>query len=81
MTLDSLRNARRVIGLKQVSKAVSKEQVVCVFIASDADLRLVRSLKALCEEKAVAVVDTATMMELGHVCSIEVGAAAAAILK
>lgn len=81
MTLESLKNAPHVTGLKQVGKIVSKGDAKCVFVAVDADERVTKPLKALCEEKSVPVNDTATMAEIGKACAIEVGAATAAILK
>ena len=81
MTLESLKNAPHVTGLKQVSKIVGKGDAKCVFVAVDADVRVTKPLKALCEEKGVPVNDTATMAEIGKACTIEVGAAAAALLK
>ena len=50
MTLDTLKNANRVIGIKQVSKAVKRNSAEAVFVASDADSRVVEPLKALCQE-------------------------------
>ena len=81
MTLESLKNAPHVTGLKQVSKIVGKGDAKGVFVAVDADARVTKPLKALCEEKGVPVNDTATMAEIGKACTIEVGAAAAALLK
>lgn len=81
MTLESLKNAPHVTGLKQVSKIVDKGDAKGVFVAVDADVRVTKPLKALCEEKGVPVNDTATMAEIGKACTIEVGAAAAALLK
>ena len=81
MTLESLKKEPHVTGLKQVGKAIGKGEAQCVFFAVDADARVRLPLRTLCDEKAVPVVDTATMAELGQACSIEVGAAAAAILK
>ena len=81
MTLETLKGEAKVIGIKQVTKAVSKGRVVYVFMADDADDRVMEPLLRLCEEKEVAVVRASTMQELGKACSIEVGAAAAAVLR
>ena len=37
MTLDALKSASRVMGIKQVSKAVKRGDAECVFVADDAD--------------------------------------------
>ena len=81
MTLESLKDAVRVIGVKQVTKAVQKGQAEAVFLADDADGRVTEPLLRLAEELDVSVVHVPTMQELGKACSIEVGAAAAAVLK
>ncbi len=81
MTLESLKGAARVIGVKQVTKAVQKSQADAVFLADDADGRVTEPLLHLADEIGVLVVHVPTMQELGKACSIEVGAAAAAVLK
>ena len=81
MTLESLKGAARVIGVKQVTKAVQKSQADAVFLADDAEGRVTEQLLHLADEIGVPVVHVPTMQELGKACSIEVGAAAAAVLK
>ena len=81
MTLESLKGAARVIGVKQVTKAVQKSQADAVCLADDADGRVTEPLLHLADEIGVPVVHVPTMQELGKACSIEVGAAAAAVLK
>ena len=44
MTLESLRDAERVIGVKQVTKAVQKSRADAVFLADDADERVTQPL-------------------------------------
>ena len=46
-----------------------------------ADGRVVQPLRSLCEEKSIDMEIAHTMGELGKTCSIEVGAAAVAVLK
>ncbi|WP_196589750.1 L7Ae/L30e/S12e/Gadd45 family ribosomal protein [Pectinatus cerevisiiphilus] len=79
--LEELKNAKRVIGTKQVTKAVNNGLAKYVFLAIDADDRVLKPLRILCEEKETKVVAKFTMAELGKACSIEVGAAAAAIIN
>jgi large subunit ribosomal protein L7A len=81
MSLDTLKTAKKTIGVKQVTKAVEKDLVQTIYIAQDAEQRLVEQLWTLCSEKNVPVDQTTTMAELGKACSIEVGAAAVAVLK
>ena len=81
MTLEALKTAKRVIGIKQVAKAVKREAATEVFIADDADAKVVEPLETLCTEQNVPVSRVSSMKELGTACNIEVGAAAAAALK
>ncbi|MBE6085973.1 MULTISPECIES: ribosomal L7Ae/L30e/S12e/Gadd45 family protein [Selenomonas] len=81
MTLEALKTAKRVIGIKQVAKAVKREAATEVFIADDADAKVVEPLETLCTEQNVPVSRVSSMKELGTACNIEVGAAAAAAIK
>jgi large subunit ribosomal protein L7A len=71
----------KVIGIKQSMKAVEKDQVVSVYIAEDADSRMILPLQQVCLARKIPVVSGSTMEELGVACGIDVGAAAIAILK
>ncbi len=82
MQLERLKAAKqKTVGLKQTLKAVEKGQAKIVFIADDAEQHVTRPLLKLCSEKAVPVEAVASMEELGKACSIEVGAATAAVLQ
>ena len=79
--LQELKNAKCVVGIKQLRKALRDGNAAKVFIAEDADFHLTDPVKATCEETAVPTVLVPTMSELGKACGIEVGAAVAAILR
>jgi len=81
MSLDTLKSAKKTIGVKQVTKAVEKDLALAIYIARDAEQRLVEPLQTLCQQKNITVDTTPTMIELGKACSIEVGAAAVAVIK
>lgn len=81
MQLDELKRAEHVTGIKQVTKAVNKNQVVFVFLGSNAEGRVTEPLKSLCDDKGVPVEAAYTMEELGKACSIGVKAAAVAVLR
>ncbi|MGI6486269.1 MAG: 50S ribosomal protein L7Ae-like protein [Thermoanaerobacterales bacterium] len=79
--LDKLRETpKKTIGTKQTLKALEKGQVEVVFIALDAEERVVSGIRELCMEKGIEIVNVATMKELGEACGIQVGAASAAII-
>ena len=81
MALELLKDANRVIGIKQVTKAVKRGIAQEVYIADDADARVIAPLIQLCEERGTTCNHVETMKGLGEACAIEVGAAAAATIK
>lgn len=81
MSLNTLKASKKVIGIKQTLKAVNKGTVSLVYVAENADERLIQPLKEACETQHVAVEVIPTMLELGKACGIEVGAAAVGVVK
>ena len=82
MTLEALKQAeQRTVGVKQTQKAVVRQAAEVVYIACDADERVTGKLLELCEANHVPTVNTESMQDIGRACSINVKAAAAAILK
>ena len=79
--LDELNTAKKVVGVKQLRKALSNGLVTTVFLAKNADPGLTEPLAALCEAAKIPVVWAESMQELGTACRIAVGAAAAGILR
>ena len=79
--LDELKTPRKVVGMKQLRKALKNGQVLRVYLAQDADPRLTEPLAAECADLSVELVEVPTMAELGTACGIAVGAAAAGILN
>ena len=78
--LEALKVAKkRLVGVKQTVKALEKGGLRVVFVARDADERIIQPLVRLCGERDVAVVYVESMGLLGKACGIEVGAAAAAL--
>ena len=61
MTLDTLKSANRVIGIKQATKAVKRGNVQTVYVADDADSRVIEPLKVLCQESEIPVGHAETM--------------------
>ena len=73
--MKELRSGKKVSGVKQSRRAVREN------LARDADPALTDPIRALCREKGVPVVDRWDMRELGQAAGIQVGAAAAALLR
>lgn len=72
---------KKVVGTKQTLKSIEKGEALAVFIAGDAEERVVAPLISLCDEKGVNWNYAGSMVDLGRACSIKVGAAAVAIVK
>jgi large subunit ribosomal protein L7A len=81
-TLEQLKAAEhKVVGVKQVQKAVQRGLVLTVFMAEDAEPHVLRSLRQQCEELHIPIVPIPTMSELGKAAGIQVGSATVAVLK
>ena len=68
---ERLHTDRKLIGTKQVLKALKAGRVAAVYVA----------LVGQCRDAGVEVIPVATMKELGKLCQIHVGAACAALLR
>jgi large subunit ribosomal protein L7A len=80
--LEALHRAEsRAVGANQTAKAIRKGRAEVVFVARDADRRVVEPVLQVAREMGVQVVEVPTGKELGRACGIAVGASAAAILK
>ncbi len=79
--LEAFKKRKKAIGAKQTARAVEKGLAIKVYLADDADKRVVAPLAQLCSQKEVEVDELSTMAELGKACGIEVAAAAVALLK
>ena len=81
-TVSTLRDAPfKVIGAKQTLKHLERGDAETVFVAGDAEERVLSPILRLAEDRGVPVVRMETMRELGRACGIAVGAATAAIIK
>ena len=79
--LEKLKTESKVVGIKQLRRALKEQRASLVFLAKDADPALTEPLLAQCRSCGVETVCDVTMLELGKACGIAVGAAAAAIVR
>ena len=79
--LNELEHAAKVVGVKQVRRALAGGRAGRVYLAKDADPQLIRPLKLLAEERGVEVVQAGSMKALGRACGIAVGTACAAVVS
>ena len=76
--LSELQNSDKVVGVKQVRRALANGQAKRLYLAKDADPQLTGPLERQAAEKGVDVTWTDSMKALGRACGIAVGAAVAA---
>ncbi|MBC8591593.1 ribosomal L7Ae/L30e/S12e/Gadd45 family protein [Wansuia hejianensis] len=76
-----LNEQNKVVGAKQVKRALQSSTVQTVYIADDADMKVTGDIIEFCDEKQISVVRVETMKELGSACGIDINAAVAALLK
>ena len=78
--LEELRDAARVVGVKQTRRALNAGRVKTLFLARDADPTLIDPLDQAARDRGIGVEKGSTMAQLGAACQIAVGAACCAIL-
>ncbi len=76
--LAELADRKIVVGTKQLRKALKSGKATYVFLAENADPAITQPIEAMCQRLDVKYAWIHSMLELGHACGIEVGAAAAA---
>lgn len=69
------------VGYKQALRALNEDKASKIFIAEDSDTNMKNSLENLAGQKNTPMFFIPSMKELGNMCSIEVGASCAVILK
>lgn len=79
-SLGMLGSQARVVGAKQIRKALNAGKAQKVFLAKNADPAITEPLAAVCQCNNVEYVWVRSMADLGNACGIEVGAAAAAVI-
>ncbi len=76
-----LSGSNKVVGAKQAKRALRDGRAVRLFMAVDADPRLLQPLVQEAVNRQVPVCQVPTMKELGLACGIAVGAAVAVLTK
>ena len=71
----------KVVGVKQVRRALGRNAVSLLLVARDADPQLLQPLVQTAVDQGVKVEQADTMKDLGQRCGISVGAAVAALLR
>ena len=72
---------KKVIGIKQCLKFIKLGKGKVLYVANDADARLISPLIELAEKENIKIVEISTMKELGLMSGIEVRSAATLIIE
>ncbi len=79
--LSELQHAAKVVGVKQVRRALSDGRAKRLYLAQDADPQLTQPLERQAQEQGVETVRVQSMRALGKACGVAVGAAVAATTR
>ena len=74
-------STNKVVGLKQTVRSIENGKAKLVYIASDADRRLIVKLKDLANMHQVKYHMVDSMLELGKMAGLKIEASACCILK
>ena len=72
---------KKVIGIKQSTKAIKSGDGNVLYVAKDVDARLINSLIDLAKQKNIKIVEVSTMKELGKISGIQVNSSAVLTLE
>ena len=72
---------RRIVGTKQLLRALDEGKIARAFVAADADLLLTKRVVDRCFDMDIPCQKVESMEKLGRACGIDVKAAAAGLLK
>ena len=72
---------KKVIGIKQCLKFIKLGKGKVLYVANDADARLISPLIELAEKENIKIVEISTMKELGLMSGSEVKSAATLIIE
>jgi large subunit ribosomal protein L7A len=79
--ISKLKTHKRVVGAKQVKRALYSSNAEMVFVADDAEKKVTKEIVELCNSKQIQIIHVNTMEDLGKACGIDINAAVAALLK
>jgi len=75
------KRALRVVGARQVLRAVKEENAEMVFVALDADAQMRLKIEQAAREAGIPLQTVSTMEELASLCRVDVPSAAAAVIR
>jgi len=79
--LEELSGKGKVTGIKQSSRAIRENRAAKVYLACDADPKILSPLRDACVQKQIPMETVFDRRQLGKACAIAVGATVAVVLK
>ena len=79
--LDSIKNEKLAIGVKQSAKAIALGEVKYLVVAKDVEPGILDGIMKECSSKNIEVRDVETMAMLGKSVGIDVGSSVVAVLN
>ena len=80
-TVAEIRHDNVVVGAKQFKKALRDGRILKTYLARNADPAVTDPIVQMCDLNGISYAWVATMTELGRACGIDVGAAAATVVR
>ena len=72
---------KKVIGIKQCTKLLKSDEGKVLYVAKDANAKLILPIIQLAKEKNIKIVEVSTMKELGKIGGIDVKSSAILTLE
>ena len=72
---------KKVIGIKQSTKLIKNGEGKVLYVAKDANAKLISPIIQLAQEKNIDIVEISTMKELGKISGIDVKSSAVLTLE
>ena len=72
---------KKVIGIKQCTKLLKSDEGKVLYVAKDANAKLISPIIQLAQEKNIEIVEVSTMKELGKIGGIDVNSSAILTLE
>ena len=72
---------KKVIGIKQCTKLIKSNEGKVLYVAKDANAKLISPIIQLAKEKNIEIVEVSTMKELGKIGGIDVNSSAILTLE
>lgn len=71
---------KRIVGAKQTLKAIKNGTAKIVYVARDAESKVINPIIEISNQKNIEVIYLESMEKLGDLCGIDVGAATACLI-